>query len=256
MNGPTGNPGGAGVSAPPSAPGGPGTSLRGANISHELRAVTKGRLGSRRALIGFVLALAMIIGVGVAIVAIVAPSTKPLCQPYRPCGRPVVLPKPLVNQTVWRSSLYGFTLEYPGDQLQIASQDGAGVALGAQLKDGTSAIIILHGQPASQGSPSQAITQELGLIGIGSLAADTNPADAVLGGGVGHQAGAGGAFVGTLASPQGIDVNEGIASEAATNGNLTIVATAIAVTSDAGPQGAPYQLADAVINSVRWPGSS
>src|SRR5438309_329839 len=146
-----------GTSAPQPIP----SAVRGANIRPEQRARTGGRLGGSRTLLAFGIGFAAIIGIAVAIVAVVARSIGPMCQPYHPC-RPISSPTPLVNQTLWRSSQFGFTLEYPADQFQVAESDGAHLILAEPLADGSEAGIIIRGMPAT--SPAKAITTELGNI--------------------------------------------------------------------------------------------
>jgi hypothetical protein len=231
--------------------------LRGAHISHDLRALTRGRLGSSKTLIGFVVGFAAIIGIGVAVVALAAPSTKPLCHPYRPCGVPPKLTKPLVNETVWRSPEFGYTLEYPGSELSISQRFPDGLTLSGTLGNGDSIAIIIRANPAGKASPSQSVTNLLSsLNGVTQIATDPDPADAILGGGVGHRAGAGGAYIGSIASPQGVSQDAGLASEAASDGHVTISMVAVGNFSDTGAQSLLYALADSVVNSIQWPGSA
>lgn len=225
--------------------------LRGAHVNPHLRAISHGRLGHRVHGL-FAVAFGVILAIAAGISALTAPSRPPQCATGRPCGSPPSVSSPLANETVWRSSQYGFTLEYPGDLLSVVRQTGGGLELGAQLKDGTVAAIIVRGAPVSE-SPSHAVLTQLGdLHGVTQIASDPDPANTLLGSGVGHRAGTGGAYTGALSAPQGVSQAESIASQAASNGRVTITATVVAASPDAGPHHGVYQVADAIVNSVKW----
>jgi len=227
----------------------PPASLRGAHTHHHLRG-GHGRLG-RRLLLHFVIALALVIGLG-ALGAIVAKPSEHLCKPYQPCG-PARVVRPLVNETVWRSARFGYTLEYPANEAGIAQQGSAGLVLQSHLPDGNTGTILIHGFAGA--SPAQAIHDQLStLTGVTQLATDTLPADQLLGGGVGYRAGAGQVFTGYLAAPQGVGNQVSLATQAATSGGVTISVTVAGVSSDAGPSSFLYQLGDQIVNSIRWPG--
>lgn|GEM_PF-2426044 len=241
-----GDPGAAATSAPPS--------LRGAYVGHQLRALTGGRLGGRRTLVAFVGGFLAVIGIGVAVVAIVAPTTKPLCQPYKPCGPPRYV-KPLVAETLWRSSQFGYTLEFPGNDFAIAQQFPDGLTLsGKDPSSGNSIVILIRAAAAGQVGPSRAVTNLLSNInGVTQLATDPDPANAILGGGIGHRLGAGGAYVGSETSPQGVSSDASLAAESATDGRVTVAMVAVGATGDTGPTSLLYQDADSIVNSVQWP---
>jgi hypothetical protein len=227
--------------------------LRGAHISTDIRARGGGRLGAKL-LLAFALGFGVIIGLGVAIVALVAPSTKPLCQPYKPCGSPPRANSPLIRFTVWRSPQYGYTLEFPGSVANIAQQLPDGVVLNVSLASGNTAAIVVRAAPTAQVSPSSAVTKLIGSLNVVSqVGTDPDPAHALLGGGVGHRLGAGGAYVGSLSSPQGVSSDAGLAAQAATDGRLTIAALSVGALSDTGAQSELYALTDFIVNTVRWP---
>ena len=229
-----------------------GPDLRGAHIRHHLRGHAHGRFG-RRILRIFLISLAMLIGLSVAISAVAAPHVAAPCSVAKPCGRPVSLPQPLVNQSIYRSSRYGFTLEYPGDELSVSRSNSTGVTLDASLKNGDDVAFVVTGYPAT--SPAGAIGEALsGLDGVNGLALDNDPAVQVLGGGVGHHPGAGEVWGGTLVAPQGVSQQVDVAAEAGTSGGVTIVALVVAAASDSGPDSAAWSLADSLVNSVRWSG--
>lgn len=236
------------TTATPPAPTSP-SPLRGAHVHHHLRG-SHGRL-RHRLLIYFVLGFAVILGLGLVGVLLGGPSQH-LCQPYKPCG-PLRVMRPLVNETVWRSSRYGFTLEYPGNEVSVARQSPTGVILFTRLSDGNTGTILIQGSSAP--SPAQAIqTQIAHLTGVTQLATDTLPADQLLGPSVGYRSGAGAVFTGFLAAPQGVGAQVSLASEAATAGGVTVTVTVGGPSSDAGANTFLYLLGDQIINSVRWPG--
>src|SRR5437879_5685360 len=112
----------------PWGPQGGSAQVGSAHVRPELRGRTRGRLRGHLVLVCFIVGLAAAVGVGAAVVVLAAPGNPPLCQPYTPCGPPSTS-MPLVNQTVWRSSAYGFHLEYPTGILAAARQDASGLTL-------------------------------------------------------------------------------------------------------------------------------
>lgn len=227
----------------------PPVDLRGAHVHHHLRG-GHGRW-RHRLLIYFGVGLAAIIGLG-AVGAIVGGPSERLCKPYQPCG-PMRVVRPLVNETVWRSTGFGYTLEYPASQASIVQQGPTGVLLASQLPDGNTGAILVQGSPGV--SATQAIRNQLsGLTGVTQVATDTLPGDQLLGGGVGYRPGAGQVFTGFSAAPQGVGTEVALASQAATSGGVTISVTVVGPSSDAGPRTFLYQLADQIINSIRWSG--
>jgi hypothetical protein len=229
----------------------PPAPLRGAHTHHHLRG-GHGRL-RHRLLIYFGIGFAVIIGLG-ALGTILGGPSEHLCRPYQPCGVPKA-ERPLVNETVWRSSRYGFTLEYPGNEASISQQDATHVTLQTRLSDGNVITFLVQG--SSGASPVQAIRTQLGsLSGVTQLATDTFPDDQLLGGGVGHRLGAGGVFTGYFAAPQGVGDQIWLASEAATAGGVTVSVIVVAPSSDGGHDSPAAGLGDQIINSVRWPGGT
>ena len=227
----------------------PPVPLRGAHTHHHLRG-SHGRL-RHRLLIYFVAGFALVLGLG-ALGAIVGGPSEHLCQPYSPCGLPRVQ-RPLVNETVWQSAKYGFTLEYPGNQVKISQQDAGSLTLQTGLSDGSTGTILIQGSSGT--SPAQAIHSQIAnLSGVTQLASDTLPAHQLLGGGVGYRPGVGEVFTGFFASPQGVGAQISLASEAATVGGVTVSVTVGGASSDAGPNTFLYAIGDQIINSIRWPG--
>jgi hypothetical protein len=225
--------------------------FRGVHVHHHLRGRTQGRLRGHLVLVTFIVGLSLAVGIGAVVVALAAPGTAPLCKPYTPCG-PATSAMGLVNQTVWRSSQFGFTVEYPAGVLSASDHSGSGVVLDLQAGNAPGSIIVV-GEPASQATPGRAITAELGkLSGISSLAADTSPADRLLGPAVGYRTGVGGVYTGYADASQGVGGAQTIYAESASDGRVVITVLAISAANDAGPKSAIAQAADLVINSIRW----
>lgn len=225
--------------------------FRGAHVHHHLRGHTHGRLRGHLVLVTFAVALAVSVGIGAVVVALVAPGKAPLCQPYTPCGPPPNTAG-LINQSVWRSSTYGFTVEYPSQILSRSGETGSSLALDVNAGN-SSGTILVFGTPASADAPVRAITAALGRVpGISSLAADTSAADRLLGPGVGYHSGVGGVYTGYADASQGVGGEQTIYAQSASDGRVTITVLAIGAANDAGPKSALAQVGDIVINSIRW----
>ncbi|MFL5822330.1 MAG: hypothetical protein ACJ764_02695 [Solirubrobacteraceae bacterium] len=238
--------------APAPAPAGhPPIDMRGAHVHHHLRA-GHGRL-RHRLLIFFGVGFALIIGLGALGAVLGAPSSKPLCQPYKPCGPPR-MERPLVNQTVWRSSKYGYSLEYPSNAVRISQQDASSVVLEADLGNGNTGTVLIQGSPAGAGPLSRAIANQLaGVSGVTQVAPDSDSTRQLFGGGVGYRPGLGRVFGGYFTAPQGVGSPVALASEAATDGTVTVSVIVGGPASEAGTRTFLYALGDEIINSVRWP---
>jgi len=192
----------------------------------------------------------VLIGLSILTNLLVAPVVFVPCTSGQPCGAPPTVPA-VIRETAWRSSRYGFSLEYPASVVKVSQQAPSGVVLAVDVT-GTSGAVTVQGFGAGT-TPAEAISDQIRrLSGVSQLAGDTNPAHQLLGAGVGYLAGAGRTYVGDVTSPQGSQPVS-IASEAASNGRVTVVATVVGATSDSGYRSALYAVADLIINSVRWP---
>jgi hypothetical protein len=206
-----------------------------------------------RLLLVFTLAFIAIVGLGALGSSVGAPTTKPLCRPYRPCG-PTRAVQPLITSTVWLSRRWGFTLEYPSNVLSVSQQDAGSLTLQANLGAGNTGTILIQGSSTQPGGPAQAISRQIGNIsGVTQLSADGNPADRLLGAEVGYRPGAGRVFTGYFSAPQGVGQRVALASQAASDGATTVSVTVGAAASQTGPSSLLYALGDQVINSVHWP---
>jgi hypothetical protein len=235
----------------PAPGGGAQLPLRGAHVHPHLRG-GHGRL-RHRLLVVFGAGFGLIIGLAVLGAAVGAPKIKPLCRPYQPCGPPRAT-QPLINQTVWRSRRFGFSVEYPGNLVTVSAQDPGSLILQADLQGGNTGTILIQGYSRAAGAPTRAISRQLAnLTGVTQLAVDSNESDQLLGSGVGYQPGAGRVSIGYFSAPQGVGQPVALASQAASKGNVTVSVTVGGPTSETGPRSLLFALGDQIINSIRWP---
>jgi hypothetical protein len=210
---------------------------------------TTGSLGGK-IVHAFLLVFLLLIGLSIVMIVLVAPSPTAPCSSGQPCGAPPSAPA-VIRETAWRSSQYGFSLDYPGSVATVSQQAPGRLVLATKL-DGHSAMVAIQGLPPGT-APSQAIAEQVrGLKGFSQLARDGNPAHQLLGAGVGYVSGAGRAYVADVTSPQGSQPAS-VVSEAASNGHVTVTATVVGASSESGPRSGLYALADLIINSVQWP---
>jgi hypothetical protein len=198
----------------------------------------------------FGLAFLALIGLGFLTNLLASPGATVPCPSGQPCGAPPTVP-PVIRETSWRSSRYGFGLEYPASVVKVSKQSPSGVVLALDVA-GKSGAVVVEGFGAGT-SPAQAISAQVAGLNISQLASDTNQGHQLLGAGVGYLAGAGRTYVGDATSPQGSQPVS-VASEAATDGRVTVSATVVGATSDSGARSDLYAVADLIINSVLWHG--
>jgi hypothetical protein len=191
----------------------------------------------------------VLIGLSFITNLVASPVVSSPCPSGQPCGAPPSVPA-VIRETGWRSSQYGFSLEYPASVVKVSKQSPSGVVLTVDVA-GKNGALTVQGFGAGT-TPAQAISEQVhGLAGVSQLAADTNPAHELLGAGVGYSAGAGRIYVGDVTSPQGSQPVS-IASEAASNGGVTVSSSVIGAASDSGYRSGLYAVADLIINSIRW----
>lgn len=220
----------------------------------------RGRSGARR-LIAYAVATLAVAGVAVAIAALAAPpAPKPRCKIKRFCGAPPVLAHVRAQSivtfpgyTAWQSSALGYGLRFDSGDWQIVSQDASNVVL--QAGDGFS-LLAFNAVPTSAGTPRQALDAKVSSLQgqLLGMVRNTDASDQLLGTNVGLRPGPGAVYQATVNTPQGPETPVAIAIMAATDGNVTIVATAIAPGNDAGQRAAVYGRADDLIDSVQWRG--
>ena len=158
----------------------------------------------------------------------------------------------MIRETGWRSSRYGFSLEYPASVVKVSQQTSSGVVLAIDV-GGKSGAMAIEGFGSGPRRRRRSAIRSAGWAGSHSWPRDGNPAHQLLGAGVGYLAGAGRTYVGDVTSPQGSQPVS-IASEAASDGRVTVSASVVGATSDSGYRSGLYAVADLIINSVRWNG--
>jgi hypothetical protein len=219
-------------------------------LEGQRRAPSAGGLG-RWILHAFLLLFLLLIGIAFLPTLLAAPVVIAPCSSGQPCGAPPSVP-PVIRETAWTSSQYGFSLDYPASVASISKRTPSGVVLAIDF-NGNSGALAIQGFPAGT-APSKAIGDQISaLTGVSQLAPDGNTAHQLLGAGVGYVPGVGRVYVGDLTAPQGSQPAS-VVSEAASNGHVTVSATVVGATSASGSRSQLYALADLIINSVRWPG--
>ena len=222
---------------------------RGAPTGHPAAS----RLVTRSRVLGFGVFLGIIAVAAVVIGAIAPAGLKARCAADQQCGSPPQLAAPLRNQRVWRSTAYGFTLEYSPAQWHISDQGATGVEL---TSDVAPVDLVIKGSTPT--SPTELVQSQLSDLrgNVLGLASDPSAADTILGPAVGYRYGAGGAYVGAIDSPQGVQDQALLTVTAASSGQVGIVATTLTTERNASLRRQIYGLADSVINSITWPGET
>jgi hypothetical protein len=209
--------------------------------------VTRGRV---QAFAVFVAALVVATGV---IGAIAPRKLQARCSATSPCGAPPSLAAPLRSESVWRSSEFGFALEYSPQQWKIGQQGAAGVELRSLVAP---VDLVVEGGNAAPGAQLVAARLSQLRSNVLGLTRDTSSADTILGPEVGYHYGVGGAYVGAVDSPQGVTDQVLATIQAAVSGPLGIVVTTLTNETRAGVRRQVYGLVDAVVNTITWPGES
>lgn len=222
------------------------------------------KLPRHRFLLLFALALAAFFVIALVVILIVKPgATKPPCPPDEACGRPPTLPgavaaRPLVAGTVWRSSALGFSLEYEPRRWKLVSQGPRGVVLSFSIpqRPEVNLLLLVQGTPLRENSPAQLLQKQIATLrgDILGLRSDPSAKHTLLGPSIGYVTGnaVGGPYAGTLDTPQGPGPRIALLSMGATDGRISLVATA--ATTSAEQIRLPLMgLADSVLNTLHWP---
>ncbi len=157
---------------------------------------------------------------------------------------------PFADRTKYHDDTLGFGLEYDPAVWSVSTQDDGFLILSA----GNGAVaLIFEGGPVSSFDPQTLFDARRKLL-EGKLlgyTADTDQARALLGTPIlGYRPGIGGLFGGTVDSSQGPTTDLSVASVAATDGTITMVATLLAPVDI---RDAALSVADSVVNSFSWP---
>jgi hypothetical protein len=116
----------------------------------------------------------VLIGFSILTNLLVGPVVVVPCTNGQPCGAPPTVPA-VIRETGWRSSRYGFSLEYPASVVKVSQQTPSGVVLAVDVAGKSGAMVIEGFGPET--TPAEAISDQVGgLGGVSQLAGDTNPA--------------------------------------------------------------------------------
>jgi kumamolisin len=215
----------------------------------------------------FAVALTVFFVIALVVILIVKPGEpKPPCVPTpdRSCGRPPSLPTalaaraPLVGGKVWRSRGLGFRFEYNPRLWRVARQNarGALLALNIPSRPDLDLVLLIQGVPLSEAAPLQLLQKQISALrgDILGLKPDPRRKNALLGPAIGYVDGnaVGGPYAGTLDTPQGPGPRINLLTMAATDGRVSLVATA-ATTASEQLRHPLMGLADSVLNTVQWP---
>ncbi len=157
---------------------------------------------------------------------------------------------PFADRTKYHDDALGFGLEFDPTIWTISQQDAGFLILTA----GNGAVaLIIEGGPADQFDPQAIFDARESLLKDRLLAytTDDDQARALLGTPIlGYRPGVGGLFGGTLDTSQGPSTDFSVASVAATDGQITMVATMLAPVEI---RDIALSVADSVVNSFTWP---
>jgi hypothetical protein len=223
----------------------------------------RGELGSRLrspVVIGvFVGVLALLVLAALLAVKLKAPpKAKALCQFGQPCPPPVG--QRILRGTLWKSSL-GFTVEH-SRIWNVEKQAGDELVLSVSSRAGDTWALDIRGKRTTD--YKGLLDDELGsLKSKFSLAKNDNPGRSLLGANVGYQQGKGGTYCGNDTTSQGGVTDIDAIVEAASKDGISIVVsfvgpdcTKTAIKGES-PLNAPeLQVADGVLNTIRWPSES
>ena len=165
-----------------------------------------------------------------------------------PAAVPVGLP--FADRTKYHDDALGFGLEYDPNIWSVSTQDSGFLVLSA----GNGAVALIFEGGTADKFDAKALFEARKKLLDGKFlgyTADTDPARALLGTPIlGYRPGIGGLFGGTLDTSQGPSTDFSVASVAATDGSITIVATLLAPVD---VRDAALSVADSVIDSFTWP---
>ena len=211
----------------------------------------------RSVLVWFGLVLLAAVVVGGLIVWLLQPGpVQPECpDPSEACGVPPVRPEgapALRVGTTWESEDLDFSFDYDPDWWEVQEEGNRSALLVIPTSEGDVAFLI-EGASAADESPEAmlaAMVEQLEDRVLGLEAEDDTDRQLLGEPIVGYRDGVGGLYRGTLDTPQGPSVDVAIAVLAASDGEATIVVT---VVSPEDIREGAFQLADSLLNTLRWP---
>jgi hypothetical protein len=219
---------------------------------------TDTRLGKWRIVLAVGVGLATIVVVANILVLVKAPgAVHPPCNPGEHCITPPS-PHAVSLGKEWKSTALGYSFEYPADSFVVAAEDARGVRLTASATNGAFNVEVwISGAPAQEASTADLVSERRNALsqGILGLTEDDSSAERVVAPGLGFISGVGGAYAGTVNTPQGPTVAAQVAIMAAgdgrTNAVMSIVTSGESLSADN-----VYVLrrlfADLIYDTFRW----
>ncbi|MEA2449482.1 MAG: hypothetical protein QOG63_1414 [Thermoleophilaceae bacterium] len=197
--------------------------------------------------------LAVVVGVSIAVVSAIAPNGPKKCALDQPCQGPPTA-SPLANQARFKSSL-GYTVQYNDEILEVRNKTATSIDLGIDNTKFGSISITVEGSPSSQVSPDQAVQTKLNDIGgrVVGLQKDDRPENQIFQPTIGYHEGVGGAYAGTVNSPQGAGAPVNIVVMAAADDKTTVLTTVVTDSPDDESRNAILGLAGDIIKTLRFP---
>src|ERR1700751_4377668 len=104
------------------------------------RSSSGGGLG-RRIVHAFLFFFFLLIGFSILTKVLVAPVVVAPWTSGQPCGAPPSVPA-VIRETSWRSSRYGFSLEYPASVVKVSQQTPSAVVLTVDVAGKSGAVTI------------------------------------------------------------------------------------------------------------------
>lgn len=204
----------------------------------------------------FAVGLALLLAIGAVVTAAVEPgSAQPPCKPQQPCVQPPPTgPGPVVQTRTWTSGA-GVALAYDMTRWRVDSQSAGRLSL---VHDDDLALRIDVTRDATP--PERQLAEALDSLRgrYNDLELDSDPAHQIASPAIGPVAGIGETFAGHDADMRPVEVLIEVAAEGGTTVVATVWTSQQAHTSASGLT-TPFDVlaeADAVLQSVRWPGQA
>jgi hypothetical protein len=229
-----------------------------APIAHASRAgATDVRLLARRLLLIFGAAVAAIALVTTLLVTLASPGApEPPC-PDGPVGCELPDRPPLVTRTLWRSSLYGFSLSFDQRRWSVAEQSGDALVLRWRTDESSpwSRQATLRIEGSAPAAPEALLERRLDALrdDIPDLAANEDPRRAILMPAIAGRDGDGASQCGSIATPQGGNASVDVVVLAARAETVGVTASLVSDFCGRRPTDSIFAATDATLNTVRWP---
>lgn len=208
-------------------------------------------------LLWFGAALLLAVAIGALVVWLLRPGpVEPQCPdageacaapPVRPEGAPA-----LRLGTTWVSEDLGFAFDYDPEWWELEDEGDRSAALVIATTAGD-VVFLIEGASAADNAPEAMLAEQVDDLEdrILGLTAEEDADRQLLGEPiVGYRDGVGGLYRGTLDTPQGPSTDVSVAVLAATDGEVSLVVTVVTPDEIREPA---FQLADSLLNTLRWP---